>query len=125
MLNLDTKIILSNKNHKEIKDVTINDIVKTKLGNKHILEVVNGKESGYKIIFSDGYKAIFGNSQELLMYTKEWKKVKELKEGDLILKPDDTHTKIVDITPVNSINGYNLILEESCGFTLSNGIYTK
>ena len=128
MLQQDTKIIMAKKNHKNIQDVIGFDVVKTKLGDDKVTERQTNlnNEEGMKLIFSDGYKVTVTNEQEFLMYnTKDWKLAKELVEGDLLLTPDNTYVKLVDITSVNVYPSYNITTEKNNGYILANGLYSR
>ena len=128
MLQQDTKIIMAKKNHKSIQDVFETDIVKTKYGDNKVVEIKTSlnKENGMKLIFSDGYKVTVTESQEFLMYnTKDWKKTKDLVEGDLLLTPDNTYVKLVDITKVKLNTSYNIVTEKNNGYILANGLYSR
>lgn len=128
MLQKDTKIIMANKEHKNIQDVYGYDKIKTKYGDDVIIELKTNlnKENGMKLIFSDGYKVTVTGEQEFLMYnTKDWKKSTDLNEGDLLLTPDNSFVKIVDISKVKINTSYNVISEKNNGYILANGLYSR
>lgn len=128
MLQQDTKIIMANKEHKNIQDVHGYDKIKTKYGDDVIIELKTNlnKENGMKLIFSDGYKVTVTGEQEFLMYnTKDWKKSTDLNEGDLLLTPDNSFVKIVDISKVKINTSYNVISEKNNGYILANGLYSR
>lgn len=125
MLDKDTKIIVSNRNLISIQDVKKDTKIYTFYGTDVVTDTSSKKETGYKFIFSDGYKCIFGESQELLMPNETWKSVVDIKENDVVMKPDSTTAKIVDITKVGKITGYTLTTKNNCGYILANGAYTR
>lgn len=128
MLQQDTKIIMAKKNHKNIQNVNGLDSVKTKYGDDKVVEKRTSlnDEAGMKLIFSDGYKVVVTESQEFLMYhTKEWKMAKDLVEGDLLLTPDNTFVKLVDITKMNINPSYTIFTENNNGYILANGLYSR
>ena len=125
MLVKDTKVIFFDKSLKNVQDIIVGDKVKTKYGNKAVIEVSSQTEATRKFIFSDGFKIVVSNSQEFLLPTNEWKKVSELNEGDTIAKLDNTFAKIVDITDLVENQGVIIRTEDNKGVMLSNGMMVR
>ena len=119
---------MANKEHKNIQDVYGYDKIKTKYGDDIIIELKTNlnKENGMKLIFSDGYKVTVTGEQEFLMYnTKNWKMTKDLVEGDLLLTPDNSFIKLVDISNVKINTSYNVVTKKNNGYILANGLYSR
>lgn len=125
MLVKDTKVIFFDKSLKNVQDIIVGDKVKTKYGNKAVIEVSSHTEATRKFIFSDGFKIVVSNSQEFLLPTNEWKKVSELNEGDTIAKLDNDFAKIVDITDLVENQGVIIRTEDNKGVMLSNGMMVR
>lgn len=125
MLVKDTKVIFFDKSLKNVQDIIVGDKVKTKYGNKTVIEVSSQTEATRKFIFSDGFKIVVSNSQEFLLPTNEWKKVSELNEGDTIAKLDNNFAKIVDITDLVENQGVIIRTEDNKGIMLSNGMMVR
>lgn len=125
MLVKDTKVIFFDKSLKNVQDIIVGDKVKTKYGNKAVIEVASQTEATRKFIFSDGFKIVVSNSQEFLLPTNEWKKVSELNEGDTIAKLDNDFAKIVDITDLVENQGVIIRTEDNKGVMLSNGMMVR
>ena len=125
MLVKDTKVIFFDKSLKNVQNIIVGDKVKTKYGNKAVIEVSSQTEATRKFIFSDGFKIVVSNSQEFLLPTNEWKKVSELNEGDTIAKLDNTFAKIVDITDLVENQGVIIRTEDNKGVMLSNGMIVR
>lgn len=125
MLHADTKILMSSGNILKISEVKVGNYVKTILGNKRVVSVETGKEFFSKFILSDGMKLTISDSQKLLTPNKEWIPICKVQEGCVFLKPNDKTSKVIDITPLQSMEGYNLIIEDDGSFILDNGMASK
>lgn len=125
MVTKDTMVITSTKGHRIIQEIRTGDVVKTIAGDRKVVKTDRKKDDGVKLIFSDGFKVIAGNSCEFLLYPNIWKKAQYLEEGDLVAKPDNTFAKIVDITPLTEINFYILSIEDNGCYVLSNGMAVR
>lgn len=125
MLVKDTKVIFFDKSLKNVQDIIVGDKVKTKYGNKTVIEVSSQTEVTRKFIFSDGFKIVVSSSQEFLLPTNEWKKVSDLNEGDTIAKLDNNFAKIVDITDLVENQGVIIRTEDNKGVMLSNGMMVR
>jgi hypothetical protein len=125
MLHADTKILMSSGNILKISEVKVGNYVKTILGDKRVVSVETGKEFFSKFILSDGMKLTISDSQKLLTPNKECIPICKVQEGYVFLKPNDKSAKVIDITPLQSMEGYNLIIEDDGSFILDNGMSSK
>jgi hypothetical protein len=125
MLHADTNVLMTSGNILKISEVKEGYYVKTRFGDKRVLAVEHGEDFFSKFILSDGMKLMVSDSQKFLTPTEEWVSVCKVKEGCVFRKPGGKSAKVIDITPLQSMVGYNLVIEGDGSFILSNGLSSK
>lgn len=84
-----TKIKMADGSFKEIQNVLIDDLVKTKDGDKNVTAIwnpdtlINGTPECYEIEFEDGYKVICSENHKFLI-NDEWVCAALLSENDMV-----------------------------------------
>ena len=125
MLHADTNVLMSSGNILKISEVNVGNYVKTPRGDKKVLSVESKEEFFSKFILSDGVKLMVSDSQKFLTKDEEWILVCKVKEGCVFRKPGGKTAKVIDITPLQNMIGYNLVIEDDGSFILSNGLSSK
>lgn len=125
MLHSDTNVLMSSGKILKISEVKEGNFVKTIVGDKKVLSVKSGEEFFSKFILSDGLKLMVSDTQKFLTNLEEWISVNKITEGCVLRKPGEKTAKVVDITPLQSMVGYNLVIEDDGSFMLSNGLSSK
>ena len=96
-----------------------------KNGDRKVLSVETGEDFFSKFILSDGVKLMVSDAQKFLTPSEEWISVSKVQEGCVFRKPGGKSAKVIDITPLQSMVGYNLVIEGDGSFVLSNGLSSK
>jgi hypothetical protein len=125
MLHADTNVIMASGKILKISEVKSGDYVKTPRGDKKVISVESGEDFFSKFILSDGVKLMVSDGQKFLTPAEEWISVSKVQEGCVFRKPGGKSVKVIDITPIQSMIGYNLVVEGSGSFILSNGLSSK
>ena len=125
MLHADTNVLMSSGNILKISEVNVGNYVKTPRGDKKVLSVESKEEFFSKFILSDGVKLMVSDSQKFLTKDEEWIMVCKVKEECVFRKPGGKTAKVIDITPLQNMIGYNLVIEDDGSFILSNGLSSK
>jgi len=91
-----TKIIMADGTIKNIEDVLVGDMVKTKDGDNKVTAtwnpetLVNGTPECYEIVFEDGYKVICSDIHKFWFNpTKTWFEAKDMRVGKMFSKIDN------------------------------------
>lgn len=125
MLHADTNVIMASGKILKISEVKSGDYVKTPRGDKKVLSAESGEDFFSKFILSDGVKLMVSDGQKFLTPSEEWISVSKVQEGCVFRKPGGKSAKVIDITPLQSMVGYNLVVEGGGSFILSNGLSSK
>lgn len=125
MLHADTNVMMTSGNILKISEIKEGFYVKTNRGDRKVLRVESGEDFFSKFILSDGVKLMVSDGQKFLTPSKEWISVSKVQEGCVFRKPGGKSVKVIDITPLQSMVGYNLVIEDDCSFVLSNGLSSK
>lgn len=121
----DIKILMASGNIKSVSDVKSGEWVKTIDGDKKVFSVSQGKDFFSKFILSDGSKFLVSDAQKFLTPEKTWISVSKIKEGMLLRTLGNNSVKVIDITPIQSMEGYNLVIEDDGSYIISNGLSCK
>ena len=125
MLHADTNVMMSSGKILKISEVKEGFYVKTPVGDKKVLRIESGEDFFSKFILSDGVKLMVSDAQKFLTPSEEWISVSKVKEGCVFRKHGGKYAKVIDITPLQGMVGYNLVIEGDGSFILSNGLSSK
>lgn len=125
MLHADTNVLMTSGNILKISEIKEGYYVKTKNGDRKVLRVESGEDFFSKFILSDGVKLMVSDGQKFLTPSEEWISVSKVEEGCVFRKPGCKSAKVIDITPLQTMVGYNLVIEGDGSFVLSNGLSSK
>lgn len=125
MLAENTNVLMAGSGTKAIQHIYPEQVVKTYVGDKKVISVSNKEELFYKFIFSDGYKCQVSESQLFMTPSLTFIAVRYIKEGDVFRLPGDRIAKVIDITPLDVKQGYNISLEDEVPYTLETGLSSK
>lgn len=125
MLHADTNVIMASGKILKISEVKEGFYIKTNRGDRKVLSVEIGEDFFSKFILSDGVKLVVSDGQKFLTPSEEWISVSKVQEGCVFRKPGGKSAKVIDITPLQSMVGYNLVVEGGGSFILSNGLSSK
>lgn len=125
MFTENIKILMASGSVKNISEIKAGDWVKTISGDKKVISVSQGKDFFSKFILSDGSKFLVSDAQKFLTPEKTWISVSKINEGTLLRLPGNNSVKVIDITSIQSMEGYNLIVEDDGSYIISNGLSCK
>jgi hypothetical protein len=125
MLTKDINVLMASGSVLPISEVKAGDMIKTLSSNKKVLSVEMKEDFFSKFILSDGNKFLVSDSQKFLTSDRTWIQVSKIQEGTLLKKPGSKTAKVIDITPIQRMEGYNLIIQDDEYFVLANGLSTK
>lgn len=125
MFAKDMKVLMSSGSIKDISDISTGNWVKTINGDRKVVSVSKGEDFFSKFILSDGSKFLVSDAQKFLTPEKTWISVSKIKEGTLLRLPGNKSVKVIDITSIQSMEGYNLVVEDDGSYIISNGLSCK
>ena len=125
MFAKDMKVLMSSGSIKDISDISTGNWVKTINGDRKVVSVSKGEDLFSKFILSDGSKFLVSDAQKFLTPEKTWISVSKIKEGTLLRLPGNKSVKVIDITSIQSMEGYNLVVEDDGSYIISNGLSCK
>ena len=117
----DMKVLMASGSIKDISDVSTGYWVKTINGDRKVVSVSKGEDFFSKFIISDGSKFLVSDAQKFLTPEKTWISVSKIKEGTILRMPGNNSVKVIDITPIQSMEGYNLVIEDDGSYIIANG----
>lgn len=125
MFAKDMKVLMASGSIKDISDVSAGYWVKTINGDRKVVSVSKGEDFFSKFILSDGSKFLVSDAQKFLTPERTWISVSKIKEGTILRMPGNNSVKVIDITPIQSMEGYNLVIEDDGSYIIYNGLSCK